>query len=263
MKGRAEESESIKVIGAGWGRTGTNSLMIALEMIGYNPCYHMEKNIQHNHCEFWKRVLRGDPYDFDEILSSFRATTDFPSAMYWKEQLAKYPNAKVVLTMRDEEAWFRSCEKTIFLMIPGNPYAPWGIKIANMLGLGPVSGFSEMSKILGEKALNGLPGVREVCLPLYRAHINDVLNNCPKEKLLVMNISEGWKPLCEFLGKPIPDAPFPRVNDTASFQKHVQFVNCLGYSMLGIILLATGLSGYGIYTFGGMVLKAFIKDGEL
>ena len=94
----------VQVIGAGWGRTGTASLKKALEILGY-PCYHMFEVANHDHSLFWTRVADGEEYDFDEAFNlkavQFTATVDFPSAPYWKEQLRRYPNAQVILSVRD------------------------------------------------------------------------------------------------------------------------------------------------------------------
>lgn len=255
MEGNKKDSASIQVIGAGWGRTGTMSLMNALEVLGYNPCYHMVKNIDDGHCFFWQRVFSGKPYNFDEIFSQYRATTDFPSALFWREQMERYPDAKVVLTLRDEDSWFDSCAQTIFLVMPGNPNAPYGVQIAHFFGLGPARGFAAMADMMSQRAFDSRPGVRDVCVPLFRAHNQDVIQNCSKDKLLVMKISEGWEPLCRFLDVPIPQTPFPRVNDAASFQKHVTFVNALGYSVLGAILVtAIGIGACGYYIFSENLL---------
>jgi hypothetical protein len=100
----------------------------------------MLKVFKYSQADFWRRAYRGEKVDFDEVFGphQVRASCDFPSAYLWKEQLKKYPDAKVILTVRDPEKWYESCMKTIFMMMPGNPNAPLGVKIVNFLGLGPV-----------------------------------------------------------------------------------------------------------------------------
>lgn len=231
----SSDYKGIEVIGAGWGRTGTNSLMKALEILGYDPCYHMEKVIADDKGSVWANIYQGKPYDFDEIFGpkKYRATTDFPSCYYWKEQLEKYPNAKVILTTRDPIKWHKSCMNTIFRALPGNPNTPFGIKICNYLGLGPISTLSTeiVSRVFNYNHLN-----QEKCIQLFNDFNNKVISECPKDKLLVFQVEQGWKPLCEFLNCPIPDVPFPRVNDTADFQKHLVSIDRIGYGVLAAII---------------------------
>src|SRR5688572_2410884 len=99
------KDDCIEVIGAGFGRTGTSSLKKALEILGYDPCYHMSEVVRNSHFKFWIKVSKKEPYNFDEVFKSdkltYRASVDFPSSLFWKEQLKRYPDAKVILTTRD------------------------------------------------------------------------------------------------------------------------------------------------------------------
>jgi hypothetical protein len=119
MERNGSEYNGVEVIGAGWGRTGTLTLMTALEILGYNPCYHMVKVIDYQHAPFWTRAYNKQKYDFDEVFLSnkVRATCDFPSCYFWKEQMTKYPNAKVILTVRNPEKWYQSCMEVCKLLI--------------------------------------------------------------------------------------------------------------------------------------------------
>lgn len=111
----AEQTE-VKVIGAGWGRTGTMSFKTAMEILGMK-CYHMIEVFKNDDADFWRRLAENDPTaDLHEVLGArgFEATSDFPSSAFVEEQMKRYPNAKVILTYRDPEKWYRSCCDTIF-----------------------------------------------------------------------------------------------------------------------------------------------------
>ncbi len=244
-------SNTVQVIGAGWGRTGTLSLKKALEILGYNPTYHMREAIEHpKHQSFWVRVAGNLPYDFDEIFlgdgkgePTYNATCDVPSSLYWKEQLERYPNAKVILTVRDPEKWFKSASDTIFTGISGSPNCLFGLKVLNRLGLGALT-LDFQRKVLVEAALRG-KWLKEDCIETFKLHNERVLRECSKERLLVFEVCEGWEPLCRFLDKPIPAEPFPHVNDTASMKMMFQSYTIFGYVVLGGLVTLPALLAWG------------------
>ncbi len=249
-----QTSDTVKVIGAGWGRTGTMSLKKALEILGYDPCYHMVESFKYNHALHWCRVVdKEEAFDFDQIFktpeATFTATCDFPSATFWKEQLKFYPDAKVILTVRNPEKWYKSAYDTYFNYLPSCPSAPFGAKVCMYFNMLAPNFRKMMSKVVVRDSFGG-DWSKEGIIKKYQQHNDTVLRECPKEKLLVYEISEGWKPLCKFLNKPIPDVPFPHVNDTKEFQQHVRFFNRLGWSIvIAVTLLVLMLVGYGMYYF--------------
>uniref|UniRef100_A0A6U1K0N7 Sulfotransferase n=1 Tax=Tetraselmis chuii TaxID=63592 RepID=A0A6U1K0N7_9CHLO len=235
----------VEVIGAGWGRTGTTSFKAAMEILGL-PCYHMKEVFPNRDFKFWSRMADGEDLDLDEVFKRgkkvYRATCDFPSAPHWKKQLAKYPDAKVVLTTRDPESWYRSCVETVFRMNPHSPFMPIGIRVALWCGF-PFAGFYEMSSKMnadidaGDWSLEA--GVR-----YFEEYNAAVIRDCPKDKLLVFRASEGWEPLCKFLGKPVPDVPYPHVNDAPEFQALIRPINAVGWVIMGapaVLLVGAGL----------------------
>lgn len=228
---------TIEIIGAGLGRTGTLSLKRALEILGYYPTYHMVENICLNHTSFWLRVYNDKEYDFDEIYLipgvQYKATVDWPSAPYWEALLNKYPNAKVILTVRDPKKWYKSCCDTIFRLNPYSPFCSLGTKIAFFFGY-PSQRFAELLKKMA--SLYYEDWSEESLIRYFNDHNANVFLRCPQDKLLIYEISQGWEPLCRFLKKPIPDLPFPHVNDTAEFQKIIWNTNLIGYSLLAVSL---------------------------
>jgi hypothetical protein len=210
---------SIEVIGAGMGRTGTLSMKHALEMLGYHKTHHMfELMINPPQLPYWKQLHQTRSTDFDTLLAGYTAIVDFPGALYYKELMKKYPDAKVILTARDPEKWYKSVSDTIFNY-------PKGFEKFMMQTVGmfkpEVKHIYNTIEYAKEAIWFGLFERRfadkQFALDIYNQWNDDVLRTVPKEKLLVFNVQDGWEPLCAFLNKPVPDASFPRVNDTKEF----------------------------------------------
>ncbi|WP_162178350.1 sulfotransferase family protein [Parvularcula oceani] len=195
--------KGLEVIGAGFGRTGTASLKIALERLLGAPCYHMSEVLgRAGHMDLWLDAAEGRP-DWDAIFADYAATVDFPAASYWRDLAAAYPEAKVVLTTRDPETWFRSTQATIFSPVLHDRLA--GTKWERML------------RATIEEHLGGDYGDREALLATFARHEAAVREAVPPDRLLVFKVAEGWGPLCRFLGQAEPDEPFPRVNAREDF----------------------------------------------
>ena len=202
---------SLKVVGAGFGRTGTLSLKVALERIGFGPCYHMvEVFPRPEHVAMWHRLAFEQSMDWDEIFRGFLATVDWPAARWWREIAAHFPDAKVLLSVRDSEAWYKSVTDTIYQ--PMKSPAPDGVPELVRLQ-------SEMARkaILDETFDNRFED-KAHAIEVFRKHNQAVRDAIDPARLLVFDVREGWGPLCRFLEVPIPDEPFPRLNDTATFQ---------------------------------------------
>ena len=193
---------ALRVIGAGFGRTGTESMKRALEMIGFGPCYHMSEVAPHpERIALWRRAASGAAIDWDETFSGFAATVDWPAAYFWRELADHYPDAKILLTARDPESWFASMEKTIFSLISkGNEPDSFGeVAIAR----GTFGGHFD----------------KDHAIAVFTKHIVDVQAAFPPKRLLTFNVGDGWEPLCRFLGQPVPDQPFPHTNRPDAFHE--------------------------------------------
>jgi hypothetical protein len=221
-------SRGPRVIGAGWGRTGTASLKRALERLGFGPCHHMEEVIKHPaDVATWERAAHGEQIDWRTFMEPWGSCCDFPSAMYYRELMQAFPDAKVVLTVRDAESWYRSMSETIVPMLrrfPNRfvmPHLPYlGGPSRSMSG-------SPMQRIVLDQFDD-----RARMLAAFQGHIDEVKRVVPTDKLLVFEVREGWAPLCAFLDVPVPDEPFPRVNDTAEFQKRVRAATAISWAAL-------------------------------
>jgi hypothetical protein len=201
---------TLSVIGAGLGRTGTLSLKIALEQLGLGPCYHMKEVFEHlDHVPMWQRAADGEAVDWDALFAGYRSAVDFPAAAFYEALAAHYPAAKVILTVRDPDRWFQSVDATIFhplrRPLPA-PLADWGRMVR---------------KAILERVFEGDVDDRDHVIACYERHNAAVQRTNPAERLLSYEVSQGWEPLCAFLGVPIPDGPFPKVNTTSEFQERI------------------------------------------
>jgi hypothetical protein len=200
---------SLKVIGAGFGRTGTMSLKFALEQLGFAPCYHMIEVFSHpEHNAIWEGAAEGKPTDWKSFLGPYGAAVDWPVCHFWRELAEVFPDAKFILTERDEEAWYKSISQTIIasMIRAGEPDDPVRKSQARMGKL-----------IVAEKAF-GNRFDKDHIIATYRRHNQAVKDALPRSRLLVYDTPQGWGPLCEFLGVPVPATPFPKTNSTEEFR---------------------------------------------
>jgi hypothetical protein len=195
----------VKVIGAGFGRTGTSSIKAALEKLGFGPCCHMSEVVKNpDHLKAWGAAARGEPVDWREVLKGYEATTDWPWCTYYKELMRAFPDAKVLLSVRDPEEWYESTITTIYSMY----------KISRYISHGPGS-VPAGGGIWGD-TFSGHFEDREHAMAVFERHNEEVVRHVPPERLLVYEVKEGWGPLCEFLDTEVPEGlPFPRLNGYA------------------------------------------------
>lgn len=218
---------SLKIIGSGLGRTGTHSLKLALEQLGFGKCYHMIELFQHPEgLKYFQQAERNEDVNWDELFKGYLSAVDYPVARYYKQLAKYYPEAKIIHTVRDPEAWYKSASETIFWASkPGS----WRIlKMAINLpfsatarGRLPVLKFN--SKLLDNEFGKDLKN-KEKIIARYNAHNEEVMRTIPKERMLVFYAKEGWEPLCKFLNVPVPETPFPKSNTRDEFLKNVKTI---------------------------------------
>jgi Sulfotransferase domain len=245
---------SIRVIGAGLGRTGTNSLREALEVLDLGPCYHMFECLANGDAPAWilaEQTVRQDcgvalAGHFDKLFHNeslvYRSCAGCPAAVYYKELLKAYPDAKVVLTVRDSaDEWYESARNTIATA------AHWRrVHAASWL----VPKMWHVRRMLWDviwgnpRLFNGNFSDAEAAKKVYNDWIKQVKEHVPEDQLLVYNVKEGWEPLCNFLGVNVPGVPFPRGNDTEQFQKALQawFASAAGGAAVTAAAAAAGVA---------------------
>lgn len=202
----------LNVISPGFARTGTASLKTALEHLGFGPCYHFYDLIaQPQRFEHWRRALDGEQVDWDEVFDGYQATVDWPGTAFWRELVARYPDAKVVLTVRDPQRWYESVYNTIF-QFPQRDVPPPGMAPETWSGqMRPV-----IMKMIWEGTFQGRFADRQHAIEVFEEHNAEVQRTVSADRLLVYEVRQGWAPLCEFLGVEVPSATFPHINATES-----------------------------------------------
>ena len=191
---------ALKVIGAGLGRNATLSMKFALEILGFGPCHHMTETFADGRRQLplWLAAAAGKP-DWDAIFDGFQSCTDYPAANFWRELADYYPDAKIVLTTRDPDAWFDSVSETIFSKQMNDDVK--GTPVEAMMK-GVVNDFFEGGDITD----------RAFMTDYYVRRNQEVMDSFPSDRIINFHPKQGWEPLCEFLGVDVPDTPFPRVN---------------------------------------------------
>ena len=181
--------------------------------------------------DYWSDIAQNKPVDWDKVFEGFQSTTDFPACIYYQELADHYPNAKVVLSVRDEDSWYRSVEQTI---LPFAKAAPrWIIALVPPLK----RMHNAVDQLVWKNVFGGKASDPEHAKAVFRAHNQQVIERIPEERLLVFQAKDGWQPLCAFLGVKVPDEPFPHVNDTAEMQQRMRVMRILNWLPLALALI--------------------------
>jgi hypothetical protein len=227
---------SIQVIGAGLGRTGTLSLKAALEELGFARCYHPLKVFASmDQALTWDAAARGEPVDWDRLFAGYRATVDLPGCVFDRELMENYPEAKVILTVRDPERWYDSVRQTI--LFASDTFPKWALLLSPRMLV-----FQRMLDRLWDRLFRGRFEDRAFAIDVFNRHNEQVRRDVSADRLLVYEIGQGWGPLCAFLGVPVPEGkPFPHLNAAAEFraqvERHARIVRTVGYAALGAVAL--------------------------
>lgn len=228
-------SSTIQVIGAGFGRTGTLSLKRALDILLKGNCYHMNELMKEDetpqpsfmegasadpvlftHSEAWLDIGTNNGsfknVKIKALLKDYVAIVDFPSSVFYNELFQAYPNSKVILTVRDKERWYKSTDSTIYSPQKSmwtrfkRKHLTWSRKRLH---------YAMVRATFWDypTCFNGQFADKEYTLKMWDTWVETCHANIPKDRLLVFSVKEGWAPLCEFLGVPVPSEEFPRSNN--------------------------------------------------
>jgi hypothetical protein len=198
----------LAVVGAGVGRTGTHSLKLALEQLQGAPCHHMLEILgDPSQAPAWIDAIDGRPVDWSAMLAPYRAIVDWPGGSFWPELSQANPDAVVLLSVRDPEAWYRSASNTIFLSFDKVPpeLAPWMEAVRRMMRDRFSDRFDDPTAMMDA----------------FTRHNEAVRSGVPAGRLLEWNLGDGWEPICERLELPVPAEPFPVTNSTDEFRQMV------------------------------------------
>ncbi|MEV4218782.1 sulfotransferase family protein [Nonomuraea sp. NPDC049725] len=218
----------LTVIGAGFPRTGTSSMKAALERLGFGPCHHMfDVGSNSDRAKRWAPLAGHDTVpDWEYVLEGFRSSVDWPASFFWRELAEAYPEAKVVLTVRDPQSWFASMRT----LIDNGPARLQSEKLApemaglveNMMTTRPLLERMIREGLGSDSPFGVVPDEKET-IAAFERHIVTVRESLPAERLLVFDVREGWEPLCRFLGVDVPEGePFPHLNDSKMMEESIE-----------------------------------------
>ena len=193
---------ALRVVGAGLGRTGTMSLKLALERLLSAPCYHMLEVMRHpEQVPAWHAAARGDMPDWHKLFNGYAAAVDWPAASFWPELSEAFPDAIVLLSVRDPQSWWESASETIFRAIDEAPRNEWYEMVRDLMA-------ARFTTELHDRA---------AAIAAFERHNAGVRKRVSRDRLLEWTASDGWEPLCKALGLPVPQEPFPRANTKEDF----------------------------------------------
>lgn len=221
----------MKIIGAGFGRSGTMSLQQAIEVLGFGPCYHMKIALwRFWHLYFFLNAWHGKKVNWKKFFRRYNSVVDWPTCAFYKELTEVYPDAKILLNVRDPEKWYDSMFETIWAIQPAFPF--WFPSVVRRIH----------DEIIWNGNFRGNFPNREKTIATYKEYIEDVKKTVPADRLLVYDVSQGWEPLCAFLGVPVPEGhPFPRKNDRKSFQRVIALLKVLNWLVPAMVSAAAVL----------------------
>jgi len=229
------------IVGAGLGRTGTLSLKAALEELGFVKCYHMAEVLANpTHAAFWESAAQGESVDWETVFQGYQATVDWPACNFYEQLLERYPEAKVILTLRDPERWYESARQTIYHVRDAFPR--WTRPLIRRVRV-----FRRMlDRLIWDGMFHGRFEDKAYAIEVFNRHNEQVRRVVPPDRLLVYEIKDGWGPLCSFLGVPIPEGkPFPHLNDAGEFRSRIRRAAWIMRFVAGAVLLLAAL-GLGL-----------------
>lgn len=210
----------LKIIGAGLGRTGTDSVQAALERLGFGPCHHMkELFVNPSSIRGWLDAATGGPADWDQLLAGYGSAVDWPSVSFWRELAAAYPQAKVLLTVRDPQRWYDSVADTLYRsryesVVEMPPALRERFEATPELQ----DQLALTERLIWQGAFAGRFTDRDFAIGVYEAHVAAVRDGVPASRLLEFDVAQGWEPLCSFLDVEVPAEPFPWLNTSADYR---------------------------------------------
>ena len=242
----------MKVIGAGFGRKGTTSLKAALEELGFGPSYTLGEVFRNpEHVRVWETASgpSGEGVDWEAFLAGYGVAVDWPACSFYEELMKAFPEAPVILTVRDPAEWYKSTRSTIH-GLRRLTTGPLPVRTAFALA-GPfvpgVAGTVRLAdRLVWEGTFDGRFEDRHYAMEIFERHKEAVRRRVPPDRLLVFDVREGWAPLCDFLGVEAPDEPFPRLNEARQMRRR----------LLGLVALSAAAPALAVLT--GVAATVFL-----
>ena len=278
-------TKPMRILCMGMARTGTNcrqtpkkeygnmkaskwltstAMTIALRQLGFNPYHGSEcfKNpprdfnlwIEAMECNF-PHTRKQKPYgreEFDRLMGLYDACMDIPACLFWEDLHRAYPDAKVILTTRDVDSWYKSADKTVFKFMQMPFFRVWHYFDTKCVG--PLYRKSE----LVWRIFSGNRYDEDSCRRAYLEHYERIREVVPKDQLLDFRTgTDGWQELCRFLEVPVPNEPWPHVYPTAEFQEHIDVALKQAMGTIARWL------GVGFVSVSGVVLWSYCRGYSL
>eukprot|EP00752_Nemacystus_decipiens_P014610 g13009.t2 len=286
----SERGGTLEVVCPNYGRTGSTSMHMALEILGFGPCYHMEKVLRvhpKDHPQLWLDAFQGRGVAVHKIFDGYKSVADWPGAQFYKEILASNPTAKVVVTVRDPDAWWKSVESTISFNNPTMSSWVRTYKATNSIdssvrwgghsrrdtpstrnaayGFFFVDVFSADTFLFHSmiRQIKTLHMNEEEAKADYIRHNKEILAHVPADKLLEFSVKQGWEPLCAFLGVRVPDEPFPNVKSGDVMKTRFTRINNRGWRLMMTTSVVAGASVVAASFFGGKRAGRALAAAEL
>ncbi len=200
----------LSIIGSGFGRTGTMSLKAALNKLGFGPCHHMDEVIANpDQLPAWRQALRGGDVDWEMAFDGYSSAVDWPAAHYWEQLADTFPKAKIIHTTRAPEQWWASFSSTVGKVIGMKGTSDGAEQIRNAPEL--------INEMIAKQTFGSSHDDKSAALQAFEKRDADVRSYPAQERILIFDVTEGWKPLCAFLSVPIPNEPFPHSNSREDF----------------------------------------------
>ncbi len=205
---------TLKIVGAGFGRTGTKSLKVALELLGFGPCYHMtELRLDPERLPFWQEAADTGKTDWEALFEGYASCVDWPAAHFWRDLAEFYPDAKVLLSVRSAESWAKSIQSTIFPILRELPNMPPGIQRDRR---------AMLYNIVLKRTFDERWDDSDYLISVFNDHKSEVQRTIAPERILTYDAAHGWDPLCGFLDVPVPNQPYPLTNTTDEYKERTR-----------------------------------------
>jgi hypothetical protein len=242
----------MRVVGAGFGRTGTTSLKAALKKLGFGPSYSLSEVFANpEHVGFWEAA--GDPtreeLDWEGFLAGYGVAVDWPACSFYRELMEAFPEAPVILTVRDPATWYESMRSTIYELrrvTTGPLPVRAAFAFAGLFVPGVAGTVRLADHLVWKDTFDGRFEDRDYAMEVFERHNEAVCRRVPPGRLLVFDVREGWQPLCDFLGVEAPDGPFPHLNETREMRRR----------LLGLVALSA--AGPALAVLTGLAAAVFL-----
>ena len=237
----------MKVIGAGFGRTGTTSLKAALESLGFGSSYSLAEVFEHpEHVGFWEAASEassaGERVDWEGFLAGYEVAVDCPACAFYEELMQAFPEAPVILTVRDPEPWYESMRATIHRIqkvATGPVPVRAAFAFAGVFAPGVTGAARLADHIVWEVTFDGRFEDRAYAMEVFEIHNAAVRHRVPPERLLVFDVRDGWEPLCDFLSVEVPEKPFPHLNEAREMRRRLFGIAALSAIAPALAVIAT------------------------